>query len=61
MSTVGRTDPLKRQYTGALCGLGYDPATGESLYLDHDMELVFDTLITQDDLDSVSNLCRVCV
>ena len=49
-----RTDQLKRQYTGALCGLGYNPATGESLYYDHDVELVFDTLITQEDLDSVS-------
>ena len=49
-----RTDQLKRQYTGALCGLGYNPATGESLYYDHDIELVFDTLITQEDLDSVS-------
>ena len=27
--------------------------TGQSLYRDHDIELIFDTLITQDDLDLV--------
>ena len=48
-----RTDELKRQYTGAICGLGYDPSTGQSLYHEHDIEITFDTLITQDDLDKV--------
>ena len=51
-----RTDELKRQYTGALCGLGFNPNTGMSLFPDHDIELVFDTLITQEDLDHVSIL-----
>ena len=45
-----RTDQLKRQYTGVLCGLGHDPRTGESLYHEHDMELTFDTLFTNEDL-----------
>ena len=42
------------RYIGALCGLGCDPATGESLYSLHDLEIAFDTAITQQDLDRVS-------
>ena len=48
-----RADELKRQYTGAICGLGFDVDTDESIYSEHDMELTFDTLISQDDLKMV--------
>ena len=49
-----RTDELKRQYTGVLCGLGFDPATGESIYPEHDIEVTFDTVISQEDLKMVT-------
>ena len=49
-----RTDELKRQYVGVLCGLGSDPSTGESIYHEHDMELSFDTHITNEDIAIVS-------
>ena len=52
-SSLPRCDAKKRRYVGAVCGLGCDPMTGQSLYSDHDIELIFDTLITQDDLDLV--------
>ena len=48
-----RCDAKKRRYTGAVCGLGYDPMTGQSLHQDHDIELTFDTLLSPDDLDLV--------
>ena len=50
-----RVDPLKRQYIGAMCGLGFSSGTGMSLYPEHDMELLFDTLITQHDIEAVIN------
>ena len=39
---------------------------GQSLYRDHDIELTFDTLITQEDLDLVRNTvvlgeCSLCI
>ena len=45
---------MKRQYVGVLCGLGSDPSTGESIYHEHDMELAFDTHITNEDIAIVS-------
>ena len=51
-----RTDEDKCQYTGVLCGLGWDPSTGKGLYEDHDIECTFDTVFTQDDLDQVFKL-----
>jgi len=48
-----RTDEDRCQYTGVLCGLGWDPSTGKGLYEDHDIECTFDTVFTQDDLDQV--------
>ena len=53
MFACSRTDPEKRQYTGALVGLGYDPSTGHALLPDHDSELVFGVEITQDDIIQV--------
>ena len=52
--TLCRCDELKRQYTGALCGLGCDPRNSRSLYPEHDMEITFDTLFTQEDIKTVS-------
>lgn len=49
----GRTDEDRSQYTGGLCGLGWDPSTGKGLYEDHDIECTFDTVFTQEDLDQV--------
>ena len=54
-----RTDELKRQYIGVLCGLGADPSTGESIYHEHDMDLTFDTHITNEDLALVSQCVSV--
>lgn len=51
--SLHRCDAKRQRYVGAVCGLGCDPMTGQSLYSDHDIELIFDTLITQDDLDLV--------
>ncbi|KAK2567406.1 ATP-dependent RNA helicase TDRD9 [Acropora cervicornis] len=51
-----RTDPEKRQYTGALVGLGYDPITGYALLPDHDSELVFEVEITQDDIIQINSV-----
>ena len=50
---VSRTNQFKKMYTGALCGLGWDPETGESALQDHDMEITFDTQLTNDDLLNV--------
>ena len=52
-----RTDSNKDRYTGAIVGLGWDPATGEPLLPDHDIELTFDFSFTQDDLVKVCFLC----
>ena len=48
-----RTDKNKDRYTGAIIGLGWDPATGEPLLPDHDIELTFDFAFTQEDLVKV--------
>lgn len=44
---------------GALCGLGWDPETGEALLPERDIEVVFDTLITQEDIYKVGQGSRV--
>ncbi len=54
-----RTDPKKTYYTGAICGLGWDPESGGSALPDHDMEVTFDTTIDQEDLETVSNFRSV--
>ena len=41
-----RTDEIKRSYIGALCGLGFDN-TNLPYFPEHDIELAFDTAITQ--------------
>lgn len=49
-----RRNTFGTYYTGALCGLGYDPVTKRSLFPEHDIELQFDAEITIDDLQFVS-------
>ncbi|GFW11949.1 ATP-dependent RNA helicase TDRD9 [Trichonephila clavipes] len=49
-----RTNKERTSYTGALCGLGFDPVTGESIYADHDIELAFDIEITLDDIREIN-------
>lgn len=45
-----RRSPMGTYYIGALCGLGYDPSTGKSLYPEHDMQITFDFEISMADL-----------
>lgn len=45
-----RTDKNKTSYTGALCGLGFDPMTRDPLCPDHDIEIEFDTQVTLEDI-----------
>lgn len=51
-----RTDKARRSYIGALCGLGFNPLTGESLYPDHDIEISFDIEINLEDIREASIL-----
>lgn len=51
-----RRSPLGTYYIGALCGLGSDYRTGESRFLEHDIEILFDVEITTDDLQAVCSL-----
>ena len=46
------------QFSGCLSGLGYDPFTKQSVYADHDMEVVFDTLFDVRDIQRVSQNVR---
>lgn len=48
-----RRSPMGTYYTGALCGLGYNRSTGESLFPEHDLEIMFDVEITMNDLRMV--------
>ncbi|CAL1265541.1 unnamed protein product [Larinioides sclopetarius] len=49
-----RTDRAQKSYIGALCGLGYDPVTKESLYPDHDIELAFDIELNIEDIREIN-------
>lgn len=51
-----RRSVLGTYYTGALCGLGFDPSTGESLFPEHDLQIIFDVEITMNDLQMVRHL-----
>jgi len=48
-----RVDKHVSRYTGVISGLGTDPNTGEPIYPDHDVEIVFDTKFDNDDLNGV--------
>ena len=49
-----RRDKKKSRLTGALCGLGYDPESKGAVLPDHDIEVTFDTVITNKDIATVS-------
>ena len=51
-----RTDQHRCHYTGCIAGLGYDPNTSQSLFPDHDLDMVFSANIDQDDMNRVSML-----
>ncbi|GAB6026076.1 hypothetical protein CHUAL_012279 [Chamberlinius hualienensis] len=51
-----RTDPKRMKYTGLICGLGYDEATGESLHPNHDMEIAFDVAISDEDIQTANGI-----
>ncbi|ODN04338.1 putative ATP-dependent RNA helicase TDRD9 [Orchesella cincta] len=51
-----RVDPDYTTYTGCLTGLGIDPENGQSVYRDHDMEVVFDTVIDNRDIALVNSV-----
>lgn len=48
-----RRDPLGTHYTGALCGLGYNQSTKQSIFPEHDLQNIFDVEITMKDLRAV--------
>lgn len=54
-----RRDLLGVRYIGALCGLGYDHATGLSLYPEHDLQNTFDVEITMNDLRTVRSSLNI--
>ena len=43
-----------RGYTGALCGLGFDRIEKKPMYVENDIEDIFDTVITNNDIKDVS-------
>lgn len=50
-----RIDVRQTKYTGVLCGLGSAPHEPDlPIYPDHDVEIIFDTVIDDDDIDSVT-------
>lgn len=58
-----RINNRRSRYTGALCGLGMDPLYEASIYQDHDVEIVFDTEMTDEDIDEVIYqlpCCQLC-
>jgi len=44
------------RYTGCLSGLGIDPSTKVPVYGDHDVEIVFDTMFDNNDLDRINSI-----
>ncbi|CAK9813370.1 Probable ATP-dependent RNA helicase spindle-E [Anthophora quadrimaculata] len=51
-----RRNAFGTYYTGALCGLGFDPITKRSIFPEHDIDFQFDAEITIDDLQYVNRL-----
>jgi len=50
-----RAEKSPDAFSGCLSGLGIDPIHHESVYPDHDMEVVFDTLFDAQDIERVSS------
>ncbi|XP_067847822.1 ATP-dependent RNA helicase TDRD9 [Heptranchias perlo] len=53
-----RTDRLRKRYTGALCGLGWNPITNVPLLEEHDLEVVFDVHFDVNDILEINLLRR---
>uniref|UniRef100_A0A023GFF3 Uncharacterized protein n=1 Tax=Amblyomma triste TaxID=251400 RepID=A0A023GFF3_AMBTT len=51
-----RVNAERSEYTGALCGLGYESPTNIALYPEHDLELAFDIAFTDEDLFMVNRV-----
>ncbi|KAK9501254.1 hypothetical protein O3M35_011997 [Rhynocoris fuscipes] len=51
-----RTDPDREKFTGALCGLGFDPETGEGYHPENDMEVMFDVKYDLEDLEYINKM-----
>lgn len=51
-----RRSAMGTRYTGALCGLGFDPTTNAGLFPEHDLQIPFDAEITIDDLQDINRL-----
>uniref|UniRef100_H2ZYQ6 ATP-dependent RNA helicase TDRD9 n=1 Tax=Latimeria chalumnae TaxID=7897 RepID=H2ZYQ6_LATCH len=51
-----RTDRKATRFTGALCGLGWNPATNSPLLEDHDIELAFEKQFEVDDIVEINIL-----
>ncbi|XP_034239304.1 probable ATP-dependent RNA helicase spindle-E [Thrips palmi] len=46
----------KRRYIGALCGLGYDNTTAQSIFPENEMEMKFDCVIDIEDMRKINHL-----
>ncbi|CAK6431722.1 unnamed protein product [Pipistrellus nathusii] len=55
-----RVDQDGKSYTGALCGLGWSPATGAPILPEHDMELAFDVRFSVEDVVEI-NILRAAI
>lgn len=51
-----RVNPSCTRYTGALCGLGYDKRTKESLFPATDLSVLFDCEVTEKELQLINRL-----
>lgn len=55
-----RTNPDRTEYTGALCGLGFEEGSNLGLYPDHDIEVAFDVAFDDSDIHMV-NMVRMMI
>ncbi|XP_006879224.1 PREDICTED: putative ATP-dependent RNA helicase TDRD9 [Elephantulus edwardii] len=55
-----RIDRHGRCYTGVLCGLGWNPTTGTSIFPEHDIELAFDVQFKVEDVVEI-NILRAAI
>ncbi|XP_064484579.1 ATP-dependent RNA helicase TDRD9-like [Ornithodoros turicata] len=55
-----RANRERTEYTGALCGLGYDRRSNLPVYPEHDIEVVFDISMEQDDMFMI-NVVRMFI
>ena len=56
LQPILRVDPKAKKYTGALCGLGFDKEAKRPIYLENDIEDVFEVDFNSADLKKVSLL-----